>query len=174
MNPTAASSAINIAKIGECESLSGLSTLQYHVGYEVGSKDRIHIRGWISSGTGRFNQDWVSLESIEKCLSNVPANGTFKAAAFNALLPGRSVNTPYMIAAACLAEGLIRRSEIVSREYERNDAAEWLTEMQTLIEAGSNLTPAPMEHKAGDSANTTTKAKPGTPKKAKSEAAAAP
>lgn len=152
MNPPTPNSSpvILVAKIEDCESLSGLSTLQYHVGYEAGSFDRLYFRIWANSGNGKFSHDWVSLASIGKCLADVPPDGAFKAAAFNDILPGRSINTPAFIAAACLAEGLIRRSETVSRQYERNAAPEWLEELKPLIEAGTDLTPAPMRTSAGD------------------------
>jgi hypothetical protein len=164
--------ALHIAKIESCESLSGLSTLEYHVGYVAGSKDRICFRIWTNSGSGKFNTDWVALSAIEKVLADVLPNGTFKAAAFNCLLPGKSVNTPAFIAAACLAEGLIRRSETVSRQYARNEATEWLAEVQALVEVGTNLSPEPMVHTAGDSAGKTAKAKARTPKRPKLVAAA--
>lgn len=140
---------IRIAKIATCESLSGLSTLEYHVGYEAGNPDQIHYRIWKNSGGGKYCPDWVSLAAIEQVLSSVPPEQAFNSSALSSLLPGRSINTHSFIAACLLNEQLIRRSEKTPRSYERNpDTAVWWKEIRALIEAGIDLTPSPIDKPA--------------------------
>lgn len=141
---------IHIAKIATCNSLSGLSTLEYHVGYEASNPARIYFRIWKNSGGGKFNTDWIGLGAVEKALAGIPADGTFTASALAPIASGRSVNTSSFIGAALLAEGLIIRSEKVARSYERNpNTAVWWSELRALIEAGTNLDVPPMNKPAG-------------------------
>jgi len=170
-NEVPAIPAIRVAKIATCDSLSGLSRLEYHVGYEAGSKDKIYWRIWKNSGGGKFNSDWVALSTITVVMSKVPAGEAFKAAALNPILVGRSVNTPSFIAAALVAEGLIVRSEKVARCYERGNADMWWKEMLRLIEAKTNLIPAPTADTAGHEVKEEGKAK--SPKKTRATPAAA-
>lgn len=156
---------INVAKISTCESLSGLSTLEYHVGYEAGSKGMIAFRIWKNSGGGKFNTDWIGLSEIEKALADIPADGTFTAAALAPIAEGKSVNTSSFIGAALLAEGLIIRSEKVARSYERNtDTAVWWSRLRALIEAGTNLAVTPIDKPAGHRGSSTTQGKAGRKK----------
>ncbi len=133
---------ILVAKIATTESLSGLSTLEYHVGYEAGTTDQIHFRIWTNSGGGLFDRSWYSLASIIKALSK--AEKHFNASALNPIAIGRSVNTPSFIGAALKAEGLLVRSEVVARSYERGNADMWWKSIYSLIEAGTNLEPTPI------------------------------
>lgn len=156
---------INIAKIVTCESLSGLSTLEYHVGYEAGSTDHIHFRIWKNSGGGKFNTAWISLQSVEAALADIPADRTFNASALAPIALGMSVNTFSFIAAALLAEGLIARSETAARCYRRNSAEDWWREMQALIAAGVSLEPSLIGQSASHSGSGVGKDKP--PKRVK-------
>lgn len=140
---------INVARIGRCDSLSGLSTLEFHVGYEASNPNNIQFRVWKNSGGGKFNAEWIGLASVEKALSGIPLDGTFTAAALAPIAEGKSVNTSSFIGAALLAEGLLVRSEKVARSYERGNPASWWTQLQALIAAGTNLAVTPMEKPAG-------------------------
>jgi hypothetical protein len=160
--------SINVAKIAVCDSLSGLSQLEYHIGYDdKGNRNEgnIFFRIWKNSGGGKFNTDWVSLDAIKLCLADISPGGTFKASLFNTLLPGKSTNTPGFIAGVCLAERLICRSEKESRQYELNDWAAWRKQVQTLIDAWMNLPVAPVAPSIGHSSINTRLVKAG--KKAK-------
>lgn len=140
---------INVARIATCDSLSGLSRLEYHIGYEARSPDRIHFRIWKNSGGGKFNADWIALAFVEKALPGIPAYETFTAAALAPIAEGKSVNTSSFIGAALLAEGLIVRSEKVARSYERNtDTTLWWSELKKLIEAKTNLDVPPIDKSA--------------------------
>jgi len=148
--PAADVPVIHVAKIITFDSLSGLSQLEGHIGYEAGTKDRIYIRLWKNSGGGKFNTDWVALSTIEKVMAKVPAGEAFKAAALNPIMEGRSVNTASFLAGAILAEGLIARTE-GARTYELQDWTDWRLGIAALAEAGTNLSVAPIVKPAGHS-----------------------
>lgn len=135
---------IHVAKIARCDSLSGLSQLEFHVGYETGTQDRVFFRIWKNSGGGKFNADWIGLAAVEKALAGIPPDGAFTAAALAPIAEGKSVNTSSFIGAALLAEGLIVRSEKVARSYERGNPANWWNALRALIEAQTNRDVPPM------------------------------
>jgi hypothetical protein len=134
---------IATAKVFKCESLSGLCTLQAAIGYQA--KDRLHIRITESNGMGKFNSCWWSLADIEKALAKVPEHEAFKPAVLAPEFAGRSVNTMYFVIAALLHCGLLRRADPVENGYVRNVPAELLSELQGLIQAGTDLLPPAME-----------------------------
>ena len=136
---------IRVAKISTAPSLSGLSDLEYHLGYLASDKGRIYIRLWKNSGNGKFNTDWLALADIEKALAKVPAADSFTAEAFVPLFQGRSVNTRYFTIACLLHAGLLRRTE---EGYVRNAPAELWQEPLALIEAGTDLLPASMDNRS--------------------------
>jgi len=135
---------IHIAKIATCSSLSGLTQLDYALGYEVGSKDRLHIRILQSDGNGKYNACWWSLASIEQSLSAVPAEGAFTISELRPVFAGRSTNTLYFVLAALLDCGLLHRSDTVTNGYVRNTPTNLLAELQGLIQARTNLLPESM------------------------------
>lgn len=136
---------IATAKVFTCESLSGLCTLQAAIGYEVGTKDRLHIRITASNGQGKFNTSWWSLAEIEAALAKVPEQDAFKAPALAPVFAGRSVNTMYFVISALLSIGLLRRADPVENGYVRNTPAELLQELQALIQARTDLLPPTMD-----------------------------
>lgn len=156
---------IATAKVFECESLSGLCTLTAAIGYEVGTKDRLHIRITESNGMGKFNACWWSLAAIEAELSKVPEQDAFKPAVLAPAFAGRSVNTMYFVIAALLHSGLLRRADPVENGYVRNVPAELLQELQSLIEAKTDLLPPSMDDKPAHMVVKVTKAakKPAAP-----------
>jgi hypothetical protein len=137
---------IRVAKIATAPSLSGLSDLEYHLGYFASDKGRIYIRLWNNTGNGKFNTDWLALADIEKALAKVPADGSFTAEAFAPLFQGRSVNSRYFTLACLLHAGLLRRTD---DGYVRDTPAELWRELLALIEAGTNLLPPAMDPGAG-------------------------
>jgi hypothetical protein len=101
--------AYRSSREGQCP--SGLSELEYHLGYLASDKGRIYIRLWKNSGNGKFNTDWLALADIEKALAKVPAEDTFAADAFAPLFLFRSVNSRYFTIACLLHAGLLRRTD---------------------------------------------------------------
>jgi hypothetical protein len=140
---------IATAKTFQFESLSGLCTLTAAIGYEVGTKDRLHIRIISSDGPGKFNTCFWSLAGIETALSKVPEHEAFKPAILAPAFAGRSVNTMYFVIAALLHCGLLRRADPVENGYVRNVPVELLQELSSLIEGKTDLLPPAMDQGAG-------------------------
>lgn len=138
--------SIAVAKIATCESLSGLCDLEYHVGYEIGTKDRICLRIWNSSGNGRWNRDWKYLSDIDQVLSTNP--GLFRVSALKPVYVGQSSNSHGYLAAILRAEKLIALAGTVEGEYARCNADVWWRELQALVHACTNLLPASMGEEA--------------------------
>jgi hypothetical protein len=165
---------IRVAKIATAGSLSGLSQLEYHLGYLADNKDSIYFRLWKNSGNGRFSTDWRGLAEIETVLAKVPADSSFTADALTPMFLGRSVNNRYFSIACLVGAGFFART---ASGYMRNMPAELWEELQSLIDAGTNLVPAAMGQGVGHNAvklvSAVPKASPVAKKSAKKPAAPA-
>jgi hypothetical protein len=135
---------INTVKIATCNSLSGLTQLQYCLGYEAGHKDQFYIRIAASNGNGKFNSIFWSLAEIEDCLAGIPVDQPFQASALKPVFAGRSVNTMYFVLAALLDCRFLRRADRVEDGFVRNAQLIWHPELQQLANAGTNLLPESM------------------------------
>jgi hypothetical protein len=132
---------IRVVKIATAPSLSSLSELEYHLGYLADNKESIYFRLWKNSGNGKFSTDWRALADIETVLAKVPADSSFTADALTPMFLGRSVNNRYFSIACLLGAGFFART---ASGYIRNTPTELWEELQSLIDAGTNLLPATM------------------------------
>jgi hypothetical protein len=169
-----ASPHIATAKIFSFESLSSSCRLQGAIGYEVGTKDRLHVRVISSDGPGKFNTCWWSLAAIENTLAKVPEQAAFKASVLASAFVGRSVNTMYYVLALLLHCQLLRRADPVENGYVRNVPAELLQELSKLVELATDLLPPAMDPGAAPMVVTIPKATEKSPKKAKKAVAPTP
>jgi len=144
---------IRILKIATCPSLSGRSTLTYHVGCKADQS--IQFRIVANSGTGVFSKDWVPLEPLIACDEKTMTAGTVKG-----LFQGKSTNTVGFCLAILKAEGIIKASETKPGTYELLDTLEHKKGIQALINEGISLNEAPLPDKGKP-----VKAKKETPKK---------
>jgi hypothetical protein len=158
-----------IAKIGICESLSGLCELEYHIGYEVDAKERICVRIWSSSGNGIWNRDWKYLSDIDQVLSQSP--DLFRVSALKPVYSGQSSNSHSFLAAILKAENLIGLAGTVEGEYTRCNGDVWWKALQALVEAETALPDPAMEQ--GESPIATPAPKVGKKSAKKSAALAA-
>ena len=124
--------SVRILKTATCPSLSGKSTLKYQIGYE--EKAGIQFQIIDNSAAGAFNQEWFSLKAIEASLDKAPKGEPVTASNFMSLFRHMSANTPFFIFAALKQEGLFKPSKEHKRCYDRVDTADFLAEMQPLIE----------------------------------------
>jgi hypothetical protein len=134
--PEPALPALRILKIATCGSLSGRSTLTYHIGCSEASGD-IQLRLYANTAKGYFCKDWVSMALIDLLLNEAKSfsSGDVQRLFFQ----GKSVNSGGFVLAALRHEGLIRTSEGSLRSYERLDPSAWQEEIAALIEAGVSL-----------------------------------
>ena len=146
------SEELRILKIATCPSLSGRSTLTYHVGCK--NDGTLYIQIYQNSGSGVFSKEWIPIMDPLMASGDKPLT----AGMLRELFKGRSVNTCGFVIAALIHEGLLKVADESKRTYERIDPTKYKAEIQALIDAGTTMyeTPAPDKEKA-------TKAKMDTP-----------
>ena len=135
--------AIRIIKIATCPSLSGRSTLTFHVGISrsvtEGEASAIHIRVFSNSGGGYFSQEWIELSAIRQAIDEVPDGIAVTAHVLSPLFRGKSVNTQAFFFAVLKQEGLVAVEKDSKGRYERADAGDFLTEVKALIASDVDL-----------------------------------
>lgn len=98
----------------QCSSVSGRSTLTFSIGrHEKDGSLHLAITG--NSGSGKWCKDWASAKAIEGV---VLGQGELTAHSFQALHPGRSINTGGFYLAALKDLGLIRANAENTRLHE--------------------------------------------------------
>jgi len=139
---------MRILRIKDCASLSGRSTLTYHIGISEADSNASaatpHLRIFANTAKGYFCKDWVSMALIDLLLTEAKSfsSGDVQRLFFQ----GKSVNSGGFVLAALRNEGLIGTSEGSLRSYERLDPTAWQLEVLALMEAGVALS----EHQAPD------------------------
>ena len=99
---------------GECPSLSNRSTLTYAIGRHA--KDAtLHLRIVRNSGGGMSCTDWAESSQIEAIVKGGPE---LTAKSFQALHPGKSINTGGFLMAVLKDLGLIRANAENTRLHE--------------------------------------------------------
>lgn len=137
--------AIRILKIASCPTLSGKSTLTYHIGCAVNGEgictadSEINLRIYANDGGGFFSNEWISLDKIQQVFAKVPADKPITSFVLHSIFRGKSVNTPAFLLAALRQEGLVKQSEDKQRQYERIDPAEFIAGVNTLIATDVDL-----------------------------------
>lgn len=127
---------IRIIKTGSCSSLSGRTTLTYHVGWLDGIYFQLHQN---SSG-GLFSKEWVSLERL-----GIEEGQPISSISIQSLFSGKSSNTGGFLLAVLLNEGLIERK---GRQYQGCDPSAFTTAIQALADTNEPVaTPTPRKKK---------------------------
>lgn len=88
---------------GECPSVSGRSTLSFEIGRDPDGS--LHLRIVGNSGGGMFCDEWASGSAIDAIVQGSVA---LRSRSFDALHPGRSINTAGFVLASLRYLGLIR------------------------------------------------------------------
>ncbi|MFO8174172.1 MAG: hypothetical protein R6T96_07805, partial [Longimicrobiales bacterium] len=133
-SPVKEETPIRILKIAECPSVSGQSTLTYHVGAD--RSDELFLRLYGNSGGGQFNRDWVPLAALRDRLKEWPGDRAMTTAVLRPLFRARSVNTPSFLFAVLIQEGLVARE---GQSCTTGDAEPFLQSIQALIDAEVDL-----------------------------------
>jgi hypothetical protein len=124
-----------ILKISTCQSLSGRTTVTYHVGCR--DERDVCFRLWKTSGKGVFSKEWVCASDIHVLLKE------HDSLTAPLLLPlftvGRSVNSAGFLLAVLKNEGLVSLSEEHAHQYVRTDPAAFAAEIMQLIKSGVSL-----------------------------------
>jgi hypothetical protein len=128
-------SDIRILKVGSCLSVSGKSTLTYHVGCKADSE--ILLRIYANTAAGFFSQEWLPLTSINQVLTK--AGGHFTSFALQSLFRGKSQNNTAFLLAVLQCEGLVGRATDKKRCYDKLDTGPFIAEIKALIGSNTSL-----------------------------------
>ena len=135
--------AIRILKITSCPSLSGRSTLTYHIGctrqgMEDGPAD-VLIRVFTNSAAGFFSNEWVALDLIQLQLAQARDEKSLTSHLLFPLFKGKSANTPAFLFAVLKSEGLVRAVKDVKRLYEVVDTSAFMAAFKALMTSSVDL-----------------------------------
>jgi hypothetical protein len=133
---------MKLLKIGECPSLSGRSSLTYHIGCrsdlleKVGAEfnDVISFRIHANSGSGLFSDDWVAVSALKTVFDKVKSKDAVTSSSLNSVFAGKSVNTAGFILAVLKAEGLVIHMEDKRRYYQCTSTDQFFAAMKILAD----------------------------------------
>ena len=128
---------LRILKIGRCPTVSGKSTLTYHVGCTAESVIKLRLYG--NSGNGFLNQDWIPWTAIQARLEPQLGATSFTSQVLHSLFDGKSLNSPGFLMAVLKAEGVVRVSTVKRRCYEPVKGSGFLAEIERLMASGVDL-----------------------------------
>lgn len=122
---------VHILKVENCPSLSGKSTLTYHIGCTPESD--IQFRIYANTGSGFFSKEWVSLNAM---LQEFAGKTTFTSYVLHTLFRGKSVNTHGFMLAVLGHEGLVKAQ---GRNYEYIEPDGYLDALRALADSPTSL-----------------------------------
>lgn len=131
-------SSIRVLKMATCQSLSGKSTLTYHLG--VSPDSDIKLRVFANSGGGFFSREWISLKAIQQIMEKRTAANPVVSSSFGTLFAGKSVNTTGFILAILKHLGLVKPIKEKPRCYEAADPTAFMADIKALIDSSVDLT----------------------------------
>jgi hypothetical protein len=134
---------MKVFKIAECPSLSGRSSLTYHIGCrsdlleKAGAEfnDGISFRIHGNSGKGLFSDQWVQVSALKTVFDKEKSKDAVTSSSLNSVFAGRSVNTAGFILAVLKAEGLVVHMEDKRRYYQCTSTDQFFGEMKILADA---------------------------------------
>lgn len=105
---------IETVHTGECMSLTGRSSLTFAIGRHT-EDGSLHLRIDTNSGGGMFCKDWAAATEIDVLVKGATE---LTSRSFQALHPGRSINTAGFVLASLKEMGLIRTNAENTRLHE--------------------------------------------------------
>jgi len=129
--------SIRIIKVANCPSLSGKSTLTYHIGCNAQSD--ILLRVVDNTGGGFFSKEWVSLDAIFQAFDKKAVDKPIISLLLYPLFQGKSLNTPAFLLAVLKQEGLVSPLEDHPKHYERLPSDAFNSQMQQLLQSKVDL-----------------------------------
>ena len=129
--------SIRILKVATCPSLSGKSTLTYHIGCNAQSDIQFRIVN--NTGGGFFSKEWIALDTILNIFDQQPDNKAIVSLLLYPLFQGKSLNTPAFLLTVLRQEGLVSQLEDQPKHYERMSSDAFNSQMQQLIQSKVDL-----------------------------------
>lgn len=127
----------HVLKISTCQSLSGRSTLTYHLG--VSPDSDVKLRVFANSGGGFFSREWISLKEIQQIMEKRTAANPVVSSSFGTLFAGKSVNTTGFVLAVLKQLGLVKPIKEKPRCYEAADPGAFMSDLKVLIDSSVDL-----------------------------------
>ncbi|KQV51893.1 hypothetical protein [Duganella sp. Root336D2] len=156
---------MRVLKEAVCPSLSGRSSLTYHIGCRSDLLDKegsefiegISFRIHHNTGSGLFSNQWVSVESLKPIFDKGKSEDAVTSASLSAVFAGSSVNTAGFILAVLKAEGLVVHMPEKRRYYQCSSSEQFFIELKKLCGAvnaeGADMSIAPDDKGAPSAAN---------------------
>ena len=132
--PATEPSFTRVLKIATCPTLSGKSTLTYHVGCRDNTEVLFRIYG--NSGGGFYSNDWIAVSDIERVIGK---QTLVSSTSIQPVCKGKSANTAGFVLAALKQEGWVARSTENPRQYIRTLSDAFAAEVKALVASGVNL-----------------------------------
>jgi hypothetical protein len=134
---------MKVLKIGECPSLSGRSSLTYHIGCRSDLLDKagdefneaVSFRIHANSGSGLFSDQWVAVSALKTVFDKEKSKDAVTSSSLNSVFAGRSVNTAGFILAVLKAEGLVVHMEDKRRYYQCTSTDQFFAAMKILADS---------------------------------------
>lgn len=134
VNKTVNRPALRIIKAGSCSTISGKSSLQYHIA--CNNEGAIYIRVTSNNGGGFFNPEWVGYAAIVTALQSTEA---ITSPVLRGVFLGRSSNNPAFMMSVLLQEGIVVAHPEQQRAYQLADTKVFTEAMQKLIQSDINI-----------------------------------
>lgn len=125
---------LRIIKAGNCSTISGKSSLQYHVA--CNHEGAIYLRVTSNNGGGFFNPEWVAYAAIVAALE---ATEAITSPVLRGVFQGRSSNNPAFMMSVLLQEGIVAPHPEQPRAYQLADTKLFTESMQKLIQSDINI-----------------------------------
>lgn len=133
---------MKVLKTAVCPSLSGRSSLTYHIGCRSDLLDKtgaefnegISFRIQHNSGSGLFSDQWVQVSALKTVFDKEKSKDAVTSSSLNSVFAGRSVNTAGFVLAVFKAEGLVVHKEDMRRYYQCASTDQFFVEMKILAE----------------------------------------
>jgi hypothetical protein len=126
---------MHILKTASCPSLSGRSTLTYHIGHKGND---VYFCLAENSKPGVLSREWLSLQQMEQLLAAEEHSFTSRSSSLHTLYKGHSINSGGFLLAVLLQEGLVCNAEGMRRKYRRGDASTFKAAIRELIAKGGD------------------------------------
>ncbi|MYN04395.1 hypothetical protein GTP41_20080 [Pseudoduganella sp. DS3] len=134
---------IKVLKEAVCPSLSGRSSLTYHIGCRAdhlgkdGSEfnEGISLRIHHNSGSGLFSNQWVPIASLKPVFDKEKSQDAVTSSSLSSVFAGSSVNTAGFILAVLKAEGLVVHMPEKRRYYQCTSTEQFFIDLKALCGA---------------------------------------
>ncbi len=133
---------LRILKKEFCSSISGRSTLTYHIG--IDSSEIVQLRIFSNTGKGVWSRGWILMSAIQELLAEASEERPLTSASLHMLFAGTSINTSAFLVAVLKNEGLISAVPGRLTSYRRVESNTFDADIQVLIDAGVSLDALPI------------------------------